>query len=89
MFWDWGVLSSLPHLPRVVYKDLILSKAKWKLRKEILNNLPANKNMHVAYFKEHMLKAKIPQRISYVEGDNKLLIDLYDKSRCRITYSLH
>jgi thiopeptide-type bacteriocin biosynthesis protein len=74
-FWDWGILGSLQQLPRVVYKNLIIEKAKWKVELKALKELPKNREEYLSYFKEFTGKLKIPQCVSYIEADNKLFIN--------------
>jgi len=74
--WNWGVLSTLNYLPRVVYKNLVLRKARWILKKKELKSLPAEKTDYAAYCQQLRAEFNIPQKITYTESDNKLLIDL-------------
>ena len=73
--WDWGNLSSLKHLPRVTYKNLIIKKAQWRIEEKDISELPKNKDGYVAYFRQFRERLELPQRIVYTEGDNDLLID--------------
>lgn len=74
--WNWGVLSSLTYLPRVVYKNLIVRKARWILKKEELPAIPKERNGYLSYCQALRTQYQIPQKVAYVEHDNKLLIDL-------------
>jgi len=74
--WNWGVLSSLSYLPRVVYKNIIVRKARWILKKEELKAIPKEKNEYLCYCQALRTQYQIPQKVAYVEHDNKLLIDL-------------
>lgn len=74
--WNWGVLSSLTYLPRVVYKNIIVRKARWILKKEDLKAIPKEKNEYLNYCQALRTQYQIPQKVAYVEHDNKLLIDL-------------
>ncbi|AMP99622.1 hypothetical protein AY601_2739 [Pedobacter cryoconitis] len=74
--WNWGVLSSLTYLPRVVYKNLIVRKARWALKKEELPAIPKERNGYLNYCQALRTQYHIPQKVAYVEHDNKLLIDL-------------
>ncbi|WP_367866118.1 lantibiotic dehydratase [Pedobacter sp. WC2423] len=74
--WNWGVLSSLTYLPRVVYKNLIVRKARWILKKEELPAIPKERNEYLNYCRALRIQYHIPQKVAYVEHDNKLLIDL-------------
>ncbi|MDB5158320.1 MAG: hypothetical protein JWR50_3027, partial [Mucilaginibacter sp.] len=73
--WDWGMLSSLNHLPRVIYKNLIIKKALWKIEEKKLINLPKEDREYLQYFKEFRESLNMPPRVLYIEADNKLLID--------------
>ena len=73
--WSWGTLSSLNHLPRVSYKDLILQKAKWTINDKDIADLPKKVMEYPAYFKIFCQKCSLPQRVVYAEADNELLID--------------
>jgi thiopeptide-type bacteriocin biosynthesis protein len=77
--WNWGHLSVLKHLPRVVYKSLILQKAIWKIEEKEIDDLPEEKDKYVAYFKTFCSRLKMPQRVVHKEGDNELLIDFTEE----------
>jgi thiopeptide-type bacteriocin biosynthesis protein len=74
--WDWGVLSSLNYLPRVVYKNLVIRKARWVLKKSELRAIPVEKKEYAAYCQKLREEFNIPQKVTYTESDSKLLIDL-------------
>lgn len=62
--WDWGSLSSLARLPRVVYKNIVLQKARWTVEEKEGKDLPL------------LLRTSgLPQQVVYADQDNKLLID--------------
>lgn len=80
-FWDWGpVYYSEPFLPRVEYKNIILSKARWFAKKTNLNlkNSEAIKK-HFDFLREEI---KLPKYVLLQDGDNELMIDL-DNEICR------
>lgn len=68
-FWNWGPLESLKTLPRVTYKNIILKKALWRIEKSDLLNKKIT-------LKEFFNENNIPSKINYIEGDNKILIDI-------------
>ncbi|HTJ11841.1 MAG TPA: lantibiotic dehydratase [Dinghuibacter sp.] len=61
--WDWGPLSSLPYLPRVVYGDVIVRKARWVIG-DFLGDVEALRR-----------KWALPSRVVFAQYDNELLID--------------
>jgi len=85
--WDWGHLSMLKHLPRVIYKNLIIQKAIWKIEEKEIGDLPKEAGEHNAYFKSFRYKLNMPVRVVYKEGDNELLIDFNEPEG--ITLFLH
>ncbi len=73
--WDWGPLVHLRHLPRVVYKNLVLHKAKWRIEEKDLGVLPEDKADRDNALEAFRKQTGIPVRVVYAEGDNELLID--------------
>jgi hypothetical protein len=68
-----------PFLPRVVYKETILSKAKWHLRTLEIKALMAhydNEVLLLSAIEKWRKLFQVPKYVQLVEGDNTLLIDL-------------
>ncbi|MBB6372573.1 lantibiotic dehydratase family protein [Chryseobacterium shigense] len=80
LYFNWGGLSEIyQFLPRVEYKNIILSKAQWKVtEKEIgqFSPLINNKKELLAELKNWRKKRQIPQWIQWVKSDNKLTVNL-------------
>ncbi|WP_158797081.1 lantibiotic dehydratase [Pedobacter sp. L105] len=71
--WDWGVLNDQPYLPRVEYKHIILTRARWKLTPDIyteVNNIKSENELEV-----FLAKYRLPKRVVSIEGDKELLLD--------------
>lgn len=71
--WDWDVLASKEFLPRVAYKHIILSRARWAINSSIykeLKDLPAEEAL-----KRLKTRYQLPSRVLLAEGDNELLLD--------------
>lgn len=71
----WGSLEGiLKKLPRVVYKDIVLSKATWNLEykdyQELLSEI-SEKN-----WKLWLKKWELPERFLLADRDNELLVDV-------------
>jgi hypothetical protein len=77
--FSWGILERHHnYFPRVIYADIILSKAKWLL---VYNELEqfTKQEFTDEMFKEFKLwkeKKRLPQYVNLVNGDNTLLLDL-------------
>ncbi|MDF2476430.1 MAG: thiopeptide-type bacteriocin biosynthesis domain [Sphingobacterium sp.] len=71
VYWDWGALSTQRYLPRVTYKHLILSRAKWNLKQQKYNKI--DNEAAIKAIKEDY---NLPNRLLLIEGDNELLLDL-------------
>jgi hypothetical protein len=73
---DWGVLASFPFLPRIVYKNLILSKATWRLNVKLLKSFyNASDEELIRLTSEWRLRYKIPSNVVLRDFDNKLYIN--------------
>lgn len=79
-FWNWGAYNNEDHLPRVEYKKIILSRARWIIRSEKIDS--KNDEKVKAFFTTFRNKYKVPRYVVLAQGDNELLIDL-DNNICR------
>lgn len=75
--WNWSFLGGEKFLPRITYKNIILSPAYWNVKssdlKAIQKAKPEQANpMFASLIKEYNL----PQKVFLSEGDNELLLDL-------------
>jgi hypothetical protein len=77
--FSWGnLLMELKQLPRVTYKDVILSRATWNLeKKDIESILDAYKKNEITKEKMDSWRAdlKIPKIVQLTDGDNTLLVN--------------
>src|SRR5690606_35101907 len=72
--WDWGVLKRQKMLPRVTYKNLILSRARWhmdKIQPQIKGSVDK-----ATMVEEIRKKYSLPEYVVLTEGDNELFLDL-------------
>ena len=73
IMWDWDVLGQQPYLPRVEYKHVIVSRARW--------HLPASAHAEVAAVQTpaqlaaFRLAYQLPQQVLLADYDNELLLD--------------
>ncbi len=74
--WDWGKLGDFPYLPRVRYKNTVLSPALWKISLEALKC----KATEMASALQNWLKTwQVPRYVYMTFLDNKILLDLCNK----------
>lgn len=91
LYFNWGDLKDIyQFLPRIEYKNTILSKAWWKItEKEIAQSSifesyeADNKEELLSELRIWRAKRNIPQWIQWVQSDNKLTINLenYDLAK--------
>jgi len=76
--FNWGVLEThYDFFPRVVYDDVILSKAKWIIKnEEIIHFYKMDQNILAEEFLKFKTNRKIPQYVNWVDFDNTLLLNL-------------
>lgn len=78
MFFDWGAISEdFIFLPRIVYKNIILSKALWNFTIDDLTPLHSYSSDEELEEKIHSWRKKyrIPEQFALKDFDNKLFID--------------
>lgn len=83
--WNATFLN-LPFLPRVVYKDIIFSKARWNLQTDKLGEILKSND----FFKQMVdwkKELQLPNYVELVEGDNRLLIYIENKTSVQMLYN--
>lgn len=89
--FGWGVLTNeYKFLPRVIYKNLILSPATWNIKKEELEELSAIKedNRLLEAIPPWRKKRNIPACVLLADNDNKLFINLDNLMCMRTLFSI-
>jgi len=79
VFFSWSdVEELLDFLPRVTYKNAILSVAKWKVLKAEISKWKQAQNDEelLSVIQTWRKTKKVPRYIVFSQGDNKLLFDL-------------
>jgi thiopeptide-type bacteriocin biosynthesis protein len=69
--WNWGPLDNQPFLPRITYRNLVLSRAKWTWP---VAGLPLTSPDALACFLR--TSQHVPRWVTLSQGDNELVIDL-------------
>lgn len=84
--WDWGILNEQNFLPRVEYKNIIVSKAKWKIYAQEYSALKGKIFPDKTFWKELQAQLNIPRYVVLTEGDNELLIDFESEISLQILH---
>ena len=75
--WMWEEMATVPFLPRVRYKNVIISPAKWHMSLARLKiALKTSKKDVIKRLKAYVENHDIPRYVYICKGDNKLLIDI-------------
>ncbi len=87
--FNWGnFYYEEPFLPRVTYKNIILSPKIWRVKKdvsykELLKKKEKNLKDEVFVWRE---KNRLPEKFLLADGDNRLLIDTNDELAIEIIF---
>ena len=69
--WNWGIIKEQSRLPRISYKNIILSRAQWRIQKIL--KYPNEPHIFVKNLQAEM---EIPTMVVITSSDNELLINL-------------
>lgn len=85
--FSWSsLLEQQEFLPRVEYRDFILSKARWRIKTKDFKVLFDGDSL-IDNIKTWQKKLKIPDYVELTAGDNKLCIHLNNKTMLKVLYS--
>lgn len=75
--WNWSFLGGEKFLPRITYKNIILSPAYWNVKSSDLKAIQkAKPEQRLTMFADLIKEYNLPQKVFLSEGDNELLLDL-------------
>lgn len=74
-YWDWGVCANKPYLPRVMYHNLVISRASWDVKQKDIDALGKDRDKLVAEFTKFREARNMPALVTIADSDNELLID--------------
>lgn len=78
-YFNWGPVEQSPFLPRLRYKNIILSSAQWRLGKHTMGvEKFGGRREWLDKFYSWKKKWKVPRYIYLAMGDNRLLLDLHN-----------
>ena len=76
--WNWSVLADQDYLPRVRYRNIILSRATWLLRTA---DVEPDNLMHLATL---LTRRGVPEQFALAVGDNELCLSLHVPDSLRL-----
>lgn len=75
--WSWGFLTNEKYLPRLTYKNVILSQAYWNVKTDKLKTFAKlNETEKLEQFIKLKQEYQLNDLVYLSEGDNELLLDL-------------
>ena len=85
-----GLFNEFPYLPRIVYKNTILSLARWLVKPSEIKQIVEGKDMEATdeRFKQWKACIGIPRFVVIPDGDNELFIDTESLISLRMLYSV-
>lgn len=76
-YFNWGPVEQSPFLPRLRYKNIIISSAQWRLSNNTLNGSHSDIDSEWdAKFNLWKNRWRVPRYVYLTMGDNRLLLDL-------------
>ena len=75
--WRWGPLDACPFLPRVTFGRLVLSRARWRVSRDEINELSPRTGAELFRTVNQLRRERrLPRYVVVRDGDNELPIDL-------------
>jgi len=72
--WNWGAYAEETHLPRVEYKNFILQRERWTVKKEKVNYDNCSElKPHIERLQKNL---NLPRYLVLADGDNELFLDI-------------
>jgi thiopeptide-type bacteriocin biosynthesis protein len=69
--WNWGPFEDKIFLPRVIYKNIIVSRSRWRIQESDVGEVNlSDLEQRGKFFK----KFQLPKKFAIKEGDNELLV---------------
>lgn len=86
--FNWGSLQNeFDYLPRVSYKDIILSRATWTLNQDTIKAILANKDDEIITAVRAFQKERnIPNVVAFTQGDNEVVVNFENELSCTVFY---
>ena len=76
-YWDWGILATVPFLPRIVSGRVVFSPARWNLDATELRRLGAARDdERFTVIQSWRRERRLPRWVLLLDNDNRLPVDL-------------
>lgn len=74
-----GLLAAYDYLPRIQYKDIILSRELWRIKQEEVEGMDKLSDSELSVrFREFLQERQMPTEVIIPDSDNELYLDLED-----------
>ena len=74
-----GLLAAYDYLPRIQYKDIILSRELWRIKQEEVEGMDKLSDSELSVrFREFLQKRQMPTEVVIPDSDNELYLNLED-----------
>lgn len=83
-YWN-SIFLELPFLPRVEFENIIFSKSRWNLETKKIREIIESKDLLLST-KRWQKDIQLPDFVELIDGDNKLLIYLKNKTAIKMLY---
>lgn len=82
--FSWGALQNdFDYLPRVSYKDIVLSRATWNLSENTMKNLLKNKDQNIVKtIRAFQKERNLPNVVAFTQGDNEVVVNFENDLSC-------
>lgn len=86
IYWD-EIYSEMDYLPRITYKNCIISRQKWRIREEEISTF-SRKGSLVTQLRNWKKQRELPDKAVFLEYDNELIIDFNNEISMSIMLDL-
>ena len=85
-----GLFDEFPYLPRISYKNVILSLARWHVKPDEIKSIAENTDTSTAMeaLRQWRERTGIPRFVVLPDGDNELFTDTHSLTNLRMLYSV-
>ncbi|WP_044401293.1 lantibiotic dehydratase [Lacinutrix sp. Hel_I_90] len=86
--FSWGSLQhEFDYLPRVSYKDIVLSRATWTLNHDTIKTILDTKEEDViSYVRAFRKERNIPNVVAFTQGDNEVVVNFENDLSCTVFF---